>query len=62
MKFSPIALILYLSLPLYSLKAEFLPVYGVDLQPFAAASDRLIEALQFAGSPIDPGDATAINE
>jgi len=62
MKFSPIALILYFSLPLYSLKTEFLPVYGVDLQPFAAASDRLIEALQFAGSPIDPDDANAINE
>jgi len=62
MKISSILFAACLALPAASLKAEFLPVHGVDLQPFASATDRLVEALEFAGSPIDPDHAKAIRD
>ncbi|MBT5816627.1 MAG: hypothetical protein HOI15_20060, partial [Opitutales bacterium] len=44
------------------LAAEFLPVHQVEQQPLASATERLIEALRFAGAPLDPADENAINE
>lgn len=43
--------------------ADELPiVYGVDRQPLVAATDRLVEALKFSGSPLDPDVVTALRE
>ncbi len=39
---------------------EFLPVPNVDLQPLVSATNRLVEAMQFAGTPISPSDVEAI--
>lgn len=61
MKKPCLALLACLLLPFLPLRGEFLPVYEVDLQPFASATGRLIEALQFAGSPVDPADIDSIN-
>mgnify|MGYP006085719733 CR=1 FL=1 len=44
------------------LSAEFLPVHQVERQPFASATERLIEALRFAGAPLDPADETAVKD
>lgn len=57
MKHYCLLIIWILALPI---DAQFLPVYEVDRQPLSSATKRLVEALQFAGSPIDPEDASAI--
>ncbi len=57
MKYYCLLIIWILALPI---DAQFLPVYEVDRQPLSSATKRFVEALQFAGSPIDPEDANAI--
>src|SRR5690606_19351817 len=42
--------------------AEFPPPVEVERQPFAAATGRLVQALEFAGSPLAPVEAEALNE
>ena len=44
------------------LSAEFLPVHQIERQPFASATEHLLEALRFAGAPLDPADESAIKE
>ena len=39
---------------------ELSPVVGVEFQPFAAATQRLVEALDYLGSPLSESDLTAI--
>ena len=39
---------------------ELSPVVGVEFQPFAAATERLIEALDYLGSPLSENDLAAI--
>ena len=41
---------------------ELSPVVGVEFQPFAAATQRLIEALDYLGSPLSENDLAAIEE
>jgi hypothetical protein len=37
-------------------------VFGVDRQPLVSATDRLVEALEYSGSPLDPDVVTALRE
>ena len=60
--FAPLLLIAALAFPLAQLSAEFLPVYKVEAQPFASATERLLEALRFAGAPLDSADAESIGK
>lgn len=46
--------------PFTLLAQDFLPVENVPLQPFASATERLIEAMDFAGSPLAEKDVAAI--
>jgi hypothetical protein len=41
---------------------ELSVVYGVDRQPLVAATDRLIDALEFSGSPLDPAVVASLRE
>ena len=47
-------------LPFTLAAQEFLPVENVPLQPFASATERLLEAMDFGGSPIAEDDVIAI--
>ena len=46
--------------PMAAQADEFLPVHDVELQPLAAATERLVEALQFVGAPLKPDDAATL--
>ncbi|MGI9471174.1 MAG: CehA/McbA family metallohydrolase [Rubripirellula sp.] len=37
-------------------------VFGVERQPLVAATNRLVEALQFLGSPLDPATVTELED
>jgi hypothetical protein len=40
--------------------AEFETIYDVEKQPLVAATNRLIEALQYVGAPLADGDVTRL--
>lgn len=49
-------------LPLSLTAQSFLPVENVPFQPFASATERLLEAMDFAGAPISPDDTASIRD
>ncbi len=60
MTLKPTALALIASIFPLTSNGQFLPVRDVEPQPLAAATERLIEAMNFAGAPIAESDIAAI--
>ncbi|MCZ6673105.1 MAG: CehA/McbA family metallohydrolase [Verrucomicrobia bacterium] len=58
-KIYPISLIVFL-FTLNAFSADFLPVDKVEYQPFASATERLLDAMRYAGAPVREDDAATI--
>jgi hypothetical protein len=58
--FSRLAVLLLLGTSTAGWAAEVKPVFGVEQQPLAAATERLIEAMTLIGSPLSSDDREAL--
>ena len=60
MSLSSISLSSLCPFPLQSAAGNFSPVQDVEAQPLAAATERLIDAMEFTGAPLSESDIAEI--